>query len=442
MVRHPEGIGADNLEGCGIIDDGGNAMRATGIVAEYNPFHNGHGYHLAATRRLTGDAPVVAVMSGHFVQRGEPALFDKWVRAEMAVAGGVDLVLELPTCFAVRSAQYFAAGAVRLLNSLGVVERLSFGAEHAELEDLRRLAAASGDAEMTGELRRRLDSGETYAAAMGRSLAAVSGLPAATVASPNNILAVEYLRAIDRFAPAMVPLPIARHKAAYHDTAISGAIASATAIRTALFGGDTAGAFAALPPGSRDLSTMASAEGRGPVRWCDYTQSVLAGLRRAPLDELAALPDMSEGLEYKLKAAGNAGSLDELFVALKSKRYSRTRLQRVLVHSLLSSKRADVASWDECGPLYARVLAFNERGRGLLRAMARTATVPVVTKMTHFLRSRDMGGAPLPPPAAMLALDAVAGDAYCLGFSSPEWRRGGRDFRQSPLYIPGPPAVS
>jgi len=417
-------------------------MRATGIVAEYNPFHNGHGYHLAATRRLTGDAPVVAVMSGNFVQRGEPALFDKWARAEMAVRGGVDVVVELPVCFAVRSAQFFAAGAIRLLNSLGVVDRVSFGAENADPDALRRLAAASGDAAVRAELRRRLDAGETYAAALGRSLAAASGLPGAMVAAPNNILAVEYLRAIERYAPTLVPLPIARYAAGYHDSAVSGPIASATAIRAALLGGDKAAAYAALPAAGRELAERLIGEGRGPAAWEDFTQAVLAGLRRLSLAELAALPDVGEGLEYKLKAAGAAGSLDELWSELKSRRYSRTRLQRAVVHSLLATRREDIAAWDECGPLYARVLAFNDRGRRLLRSVARMASVPVVTKLTHFLRSRETGGAELPSLQAMLALDAAATDVYCLGLASPRWRRGGRDFRQSPVYSPCRPAVS
>jgi predicted nucleotidyltransferase len=411
-------------------------VRATGIVAEYNPFHNGHRHHVAEIRRLAGDTALVAAMSGCFVQRGEPALFDKWARAEMAVRGGVDLVLELPTAFAVRSAQYFAAGAVRLLSSLGVVDRLSFGAENPDLEALRRLAAASGSEEAAATLRRRLDRGETYAAALGKSLAAACGLPAAMAAAPNNILAVEYLRALGRYAPDIVPLPVARRGAGYHDTEVTGEIASATAIRTALLAGRTDAAYGAMPPAGGGLAARLAAEGRGPVVWTDFAQGLLAGLRGAALSELAALPDVSEGLEYKLKAAGRAGSLEELLSILKSKRYPRTRLQRILVHSLLRTRRVAVAAWDESGPLYARVLAFSDRGRGLLRAMARKAAVPVVTKTAHFLSSREMAGTALAPAAAMLALDAAATDVYCLGMANPIWRRGGQDFRRSPLYLP------
>lgn len=412
-------------------------MRAVGIIAEYNPFHNGHLHHVAEARRASGLEAVVAVMSGQFVQRGEPAVFDKWSRAEMAVAGGVDLVLELPVAFAVRSAQFFAAGGIRLLAALGVVDKLCFGTEHPDLDALSKLAAATEDARVTLELRRRLGGGETYAAALGRTLAAHTGLPAALVASPNNILAVEYVRAITRFAPAMVPLPIARRGAGYHDTAIEGSIASATAVRGALLAGETARAGSALPPVSRDIVASLTAAGRGPVSWESFTPMALATLRRASLAELSALPEVSEGLEYKLKDAGReAGDVAELFALLKSKRYPRTRLQRLLVHALLASRKADLAAWDESGPLYARVLAFGDRGRMLLRAMEATARVPVVTKTTHFLDGSRAACGPLPPPQAMLALDVAASDLYCLGLANPVWRRGGEDFRRSPLYFP------
>lgn len=410
-------------------------MRAVGIVAEYNPFHNGHRFHLEETRRQAGDTAIVAVMSGNFVQRGEPALFDKWTRAEMAVRGGVDVVVELPAAFAVRSAQFFATGAVRLLHSLGVVDRLSFGAEHSDLAALRRLAAAIGDEAVRTVLRQRLDAGETYAAALGRSLAAASGLPPAMVASPNNILAVEYLRAIERYAPAMVPCPVARREAHYHDRDVTGEIASATAVRGALLAGRTELAYGAMPAFCQEVAERCLAEGRGPVHWGDLALVLLAALRRAGVAELAELPDVSEGLEYKLKAAGGTGSLEELWSVLKSKRYSFTRLQRVLVHALLMTRRAEVAAWDESGPLYARVLAFGERGRRLLRSAARTAAVPVVTKTTHFLHGRELYGSELTPLQGMLSLDALATDVYSLGMPSPEWRRGGRDFRQSPLYV-------
>lgn len=215
------------------------------------------------------------------------------------------------------------------------------------------------------------------------------------------------------------------------------------AVRRALLAGRTAEAAAALPPASVELAAALTAVGAGPVAWEALEQVALAALRRARLTELAGLPEVSEGLEYKLKeAAGDAGGLEELLGLAKSKRYPRTRLQRLLVHALLATDRAALAAWDESGPLYARVLVFNDRGRELLRAMEGAAAVPVVTKTADFFNSRRAPAGPLAPPQAMLALDAAATDVYCLGLASRDLRRGGGDFRRSPLYIPGRPAGS
>lgn len=414
-------------------------MKAAGIIAEYNPFHNGHAWHVAETRRQSGCEAVVAVMSGNFVQRGEPAMFDKWARAEMAVRAGVDLVLELPAGFAVRSAQYFAAGGVRLLAALGLIGTLSFGAEHPELSVLEELAGAVDDETVIGELQGHLADGLPYAAALGRALTARTGLPAAMVASPNNILAVEYIRALRRYAPEIRPLPVARRQAGYHDTAITGSIASATAVRAALGSGAAPQAFAALPPVSQALVKTLTAEGRGPVYFDSFATTLLTRLRQAGLADLAALPDVTEGLEYKLKSAALAsGDLAEMLTALKSRRYSRTRLQRILVYTLLGARKEQFAAWDESGPLYARVLAFGDAGRRLLRRLATTSAVPLVGKTTRFLNSREQGDGGLNPLQAMLAFDTRASDLYVLSMPNPALRRGGWDFRRSPLYVPTP----
>lgn len=413
-------------------------MRVAGIIAEYNPFHNGHEWHVAETRRLTGCEAVVAVMSGNFVQRGEPAMFDKWARAEMAARSGVDLVLELPAAFTVRSAQYFAAGGVRLLAALGEVDTVSFGAEHPQLDALEKLAGAVDDEAVVCELRDRLDSGLPYAAALGRALAARTGLPATLVASPNNILAVEYIRALRRYAPHIRPLAVARRQAGYHDRVITGNIASATAVRAALGGESAEMAYAALPPASQALIAALSGEGRGPVAFNELATVLLSRLRQASLAELAALPDVAEGLEYKLREAGQAGSLSEALAVLKSRRYSQTRLQRILIYAMLGASKAQFSAWDASGPLYARVLAFGDSGRRLLRRLASTAALPLIGKTSRFLKSREIDDGDLSPLQAMLAFDTRASDLYVLAMPNPDFRRGGWDFRRSPLYIASP----
>lgn len=412
-------------------------MKIAGIIAEYNPFHNGHLHHIEETRRLSGCDFIVAAMSGSFVQRGEPAIFDKWSRAEMAVQAGADLVLELPYVFTVRSAQYFAAGGVRLLNSLGGISHLSFGAEHADLDVLTRLAEAVDEEETIRSARDHLSRGITYASGLGHALADRTGLSAEIIASPNNILAIEYLRSIRRFAPSLIPFPVERRSAAYHDPDIKGSIASATAVRKALIQGAVATAETAIPPESASLVRALLTCGEGPVEYSAFSQNILAVLRLAPLSALADLPEMNEGLHYKFKeAAITATCLEELLAAVKSKRYSRTRLQRLLIHALLQSNRSQFALFDEAGPLYARILAFNNRGRNILRHVIRNAAIPVITKTAHFLDSRTLASGNMSPLQKMLGYDILATDIHVLGRPNQHSRLGGLDFRRSPRCIP------
>ena len=209
-------------------------MRAVGLVTEYNPLHNGHLHHLRESLRMTGADASVVVMSGHFLQRGEPALADKWVRTEMALAAGVDLVFELPFAFACNSAPHFAMGAVQSLNALGVVDSLCFGSEAGELAQLDRVASVL--IERQGELERltatRLRDGVSYPAARSSVVAGfLPELPPDILASPNNILGIEYLKALRSSGSQLVPYTIKRLGAGYHDTDVTTQVASATGIR-------------------------------------------------------------------------------------------------------------------------------------------------------------------------------------------------------------------
>jgi predicted nucleotidyltransferase len=416
-----------------------NYLKAVGIIAEYNPFHNGHLWHLEQARQLSGQEAVVAVMSGNFVQRGEPAMADKWKRAQMAVGSGVDLVLELPTVFAVRSAENFATAGIRLLASLGVVASVAFGAENPEVSLLTALAKASDERRTAEILKQGLDAGQLYAAALGKALSKRTGLAMETIAAPNNILAVEYIRAIRRYAPGLNPVPVARTAAGYHDKAVAGPIASATAIRQELQYGSCGGAEVrqALPAASAAVLQALIEDGQGPVFYRDFDQMILTRLRVAALSDIEQLPDVSEGLHNKIKdSALQAATLEELFEQVKSRRYSRTRLQRIVIHALLGSRKDQLAGFDAEGPLYARVLAFNDRGRALLRVMRSKAAIPVITKTTRFLSSSGRDGRRLSAVQAMLAADTLATDLYVLARPNPAKRQGGLDFRTSPLYLP------
>ncbi len=412
-------------------------MRATGIIAEYNPFHNGHAYQAAQARQLSHADAVIAVMSGHFTQRGEITLIDKWHRAQTAILSGVDLVLELPAVFAVRSAQYFAAGGVRLLNSLGIVGHLSFGAEVAEMDLLKAAAIGMSDPMVVQALKQGLRSGKTYAAALAQALVIARHTTRDFIISPNNILAVEYLRAIGQYAPCMQPLPVSRIGSGYHDRELADAFSSATSIRQEIY--QRAGLSQALCQ-TMPLATVSTLidllkEGTAPAKLSCLDNVILSKLRRIPQDQLFQTPEVSEGLENRLRrVALQTGSAEELLTLLKTKRYPFSRLQRILIHLLLGTQSSQINEFDTTGPLYARVLAMNEQGQAALRAISRRGTVPIITKTTSSLNSRTYHSRNLTPLQTMLAIDITATDLFTLCLPNPEKRQGGLDFRRSAIH--------
>lgn len=413
-------------------------MKLTGIIAEYNPFHNGHALHIDKARQLTNCTHVIAVMSGQFVQRGEAAMFDKWSRAEMAVASGVDLVIELPFAFAVRSAQFFATGGVRLLAALGA-QYLCFGAEQADLKKLSAAANAFEQPDTAEAFRTGILEGLPYAKALSNAVAAQTGLASDFLMTPNNILAIEYLRAIRHWAPEMLPAAVTREHALYHQPVISGPIASATAIRNALLEHRALvpEIKAALPEGSLAVLHRQLNLQKGPVASNFFGDMLLAKLRTLSLSQLEAVPEVTEGLHYKIQSCAlKAISLETLLALIKSKRYTRTRLQRIAVHALLGTTKSTLARFDTAGPLYARVLAFNGKGQEILRHLKQDAKLPLITKTTKFLDSHRRNSASLSPLQQMLALDTLASDIYSLGYPNPEFRAGGLDFLHSPSSLP------
>lgn len=415
-------------------------MRAVGIIAEYNPFHNGHLWHVQEAKRLSDCDYAVAVMSGSFVQRGEPAIFDKWSRAEMAVRGGVDLVIELPAAFAVRSAQYFAAGGIRLLQALSVVSHVCFGVESENPNSLARIAAQLDTSDTSRDLKKALQSGATYARAIETALAPAREDDGHEILAgqPNTILAVEYLRAIGKYAPQLLPLMVKRRIAAYHERTVTVDIASATAIRESiLLKGDLDPvARGALPPASAALIEQLLSAGRGPITAHSLSGIMLARLRTATPALLANTADISEGLHHKiLGAALSANTVEELMDQIISKRYTRTRLQRIMTQQLLGLQKKDTLCYDTTGPLYIRVLAFNQKGRQILRHIRTNSILPIVTKTTNMLNSKIRLSNHLSNGQKMLSLDTYATDLWSLAVPNPDYRLGGQDFMRSPILV-------
>lgn len=385
-------------------------MEATGIVAEYNPFHNGHLYHLAEAKRLT-QQPVIVVMSGSFMQRGEPAILDKWQRAQLAVQGGADLVIELPCAFALRSAQFFASGAVQLLAATGCCSALCCGAETATA-DFVKLARRAASSEVQQRLRTLLKNGASYASAACEAL----GIGAALTA-PNDILALEYTKAL--LKTNITPLYIQRQDAGYNSTAISSS-ASATAIRQALAKGDISWQQA-VPGYVRD--TLSGAGYDAHLLW----QLITYRLRLLSPAQIAARCEASEGLENLLKQSASCASMQEAAARCTHKRYTTSRVRRLLLQMLLDRPRS---VWQQPTPAYLRVLAFSSTGRQLLKQMKQTSTLPVITKLGK--NAAQSQGAAL---AAQLELDIAATDVWSLLQVGSFPKRAGNDYYISPAYV-------
>ncbi len=354
-------------------------MRIVGLITEYNPFHNGHLHHLQESLRITGADASVAVMSGHFLQRGEPALVDKWVRTEMALAAGVDLVLELPFPFACNSAPHFAMGAVQALNALGVVDALCFGSEAGAIDPLQTIARLLVDESAAIEegTRERLRCGVSYPAARAEIMAGMCPeVSPETIASPNNILGIEYLRALQITSSQIQAFTIPRLGADYHSTDVADNIASATGIRKLIAEGDRVDQL--LPTACHEILAEALAAGGSIDRERLFT-ALQAFLLQEP-ERLKGLYQVTDGLEQRLVAAAmTAESYTDLVGLIKSRHWTLTRIQRILSYVLLQLSGTEMASFLESGPLYLRLLGATEQGRKILAKARKKRSLPLIS---------------------------------------------------------------
>ena len=397
-------------------------MKIAGLVAEYNPFHNGHLAHIEATKAALGpDTGIICCMSGDFVQRGEAAQWSKTARAECAVRCGADVVFELPVQWSLSSAEGFARGAVGLLDSLGVVDYLSFGSESPTAAPLERAAEALLDPAVDAAIRAELPSGDSYAVIRQRVLERFMGEGARVIETPNNILAVEYIKAIYERGSRMEPLATER-RGAQHDKPASGRIRSASELRSMTAAGKPIAPY--MPREAHAVLEREREQGRGPVLMGALETAVLSRLRMLGKADFAAIPDAAEGLENRLAAAMEEPTLDGVLAAAKSKRYALARLRRMCMCAALGIR----AGMNELSPPYARLLAVGPNGRELLRMIEGRARVPVITKSAM--------GRKLPREAReCFELNARARDLFVLGCPAAGERRGGGDWRLTPAIV-------
>ncbi len=397
-------------------------MRTAGIICEYNPFHRGHAWQIDALRaRLGADTAVVCAMSGNFVQRGDFAILRAHARAEAAVRGGADLVLELPLPWAISSAEGFAAGGVGVLAATGAVDTLVFGSECGDTETLRAVAAALESDAFAALLRQRLAEGTSFAAAREAAARELLGDRAAVLAQPNDILGVEYCKAIARQNAVMEPLALAR-KSVGHDGGAAEGFASASHIRRLLTNGGNAAEF--LTPESADIYARECAAGRAPVTMANAERAILSRLRALTEADFAACDSGGEGLYHRFyDAVQHETSIEDILAAAKSKRYAYARLRRLLLSAFLGLTAELPARIP-----YLRVLACNERGREVLKTMKTTAAAPILTKSAQ-VRRLDADA------QRLFALTARAEEQYTLAYPSLAAAKPGSAWTTTPVIL-------
>lgn len=386
-------------------------MSIAAIICEYNPFHNGHKYQIDFCKKDIGKDGIVAVMSGNFVQRGAPALCNKWERTKMALAGGCDLVLELPTVFATQSAERFAFGGVSVANSLNICDYLCFGSECDDVLKLKECARLIESSEIKKKTEEFLKTGVSYPVARQMAL---GDNYAGVVSEPNNILGIEYIKAIDKIKSSLKAVPLRREGCSHDAELPTGNFASASYLRACIKSGKTCDSY--LP--NETLEILKNAELLKESAVLDNIITYL--LRTFSPSQLSEISDVSEGLEYRFKEAANTfKTFEEISQFVKTKRYTKTRIDRILINILLSVKKEDVKK----EPCYIRVLGFNEKGQNLLSEIKRKSSLPIITKVKN---------AELTPQGdKMLSNDIYATDIYSLLCGG----KSGLDYTVSPVVL-------
>lgn len=381
-------------------------MRTVGIIAEYNPFHTGHEYHIRKAKEAAGADLAIVVMSPDYVQRGEPAIFDKHTRARMALLGGADLVIELPVCYATGSAEYFAEGAVSLLTQLGVTDVLCFGAECDDTPLFQEISAVllHEPEHYKTALKNFLKQGKTYPQARSTALCEYLGKTGETpktkafedisaknaehfLSSPNNILGIEYCKALQKYESPITPLPIKRIGSEYNSTALGGAYCSASAVREAVKrSGTWEDSFGTIlhyvPRGCHEAFVRAC---RASITSEDFLPLLAQKLLSS--DSYGAILDISSDLSARLRSLRYeliGHSYDEIVAVLKTKQITQSRIQRSLLHLLLGIETETVENFRQNGTVYyANVLGFRREASALLGTIKANSAVPFLTKPSH-----------------------------------------------------------
>ncbi len=348
-------------------------MNICGIICEYNPFHNGHKYLIDQIRKHQPDTKMVVCMSGNFVQRGEFAVYDKYARAKAAILNGIDLVIELPVHFSCCTAERFAFGGIYLLNALGCIDTLCFGSESGNIKDLALISSALSDQHTDSAVRQYLNDGMTYAAAREKAVKDTVGDIGDLMHNPNDILGIEYIKALNKLNSRITPCTFQRKGASHDSCQTKNSIASASYIRQLILSGDdTKNLY--IPKNTVGIYSRPEHQEEQKIK-TDF--AMLYRLKTMNKKDFERLPDMSEGLENRLyKAVQNGNSVEEIINLAKCKRYTMSRIRRAVFHSFIGLTKNDLTDFPE----YIKILDFNQNGTEILRLAKQTRTLPIVTR--------------------------------------------------------------
>lgn len=393
-----------------------------GIIAEYNPFHNGHAYHLEKSKELAKADYVIAVVSGNFVQRGNVSLINKWDKANMALTNGADLVIELPTVYSISSAENFAYGAVKILDSLNIVDYISFGTELDDISILDKCADIlyKQPQKFVNLLNHELSKGVSFPKARENALLMYLNdirKYSNVLSSPNNILAIEYLKALKKLKSHIRPIAIKRKNTGYNDLNITDNFASATAIRKKIIDNTPAGLSKLMPPNSYRVLYNSIQKGHYVKDITSFEKEIIYTLRKMSLKEIENIPDVTEGLEHAIKNAANScNTIDEFMNIIKTKRYTNTRIQRILLYALLGITKDNMKTSTKVQP-YIRVLGMNKKGKDLISVIKRSnPNLNIITSVKKYIDSN-----PNKALLNMLNIDINATNTYTLEYEKDSW---------------------
>ncbi|MBN9646525.1 nucleotidyltransferase [Terrisporobacter glycolicus] len=421
-------------------------MNLLGLIVEYNPFHNGHKYHLEKSKEKTNATHTMAIMSGSFLQRGEPALFDKYTRAEMAVKNGVDLVIELPTLYACQSAEIFSHGAISILNSLNCVNSVCFGSEEGSIEILSTIAKilVQEPEEFKSALKKHLDDGHVFP--LARSKALFEYIKAQNLLhlnenqlqqvlnSSNNILGIEYIKSLIKLSSNIKPYTITRIASEYNSNDISGNICSATAIRNVLREGANLSHVENVIPKSTFNEINSKIDNNFTPVFDYMFYNILSSMIIRDYDNLHSYFEVNEGIENKIYSnIFTSSNLEDLINSTKSKRYTMTKIKRTLNNILLGIKKEDVIRVKDLNSVpYIRVLAFNNKGREIIKKIKTSSDVEIITKFSKISHIEDSTF------KTLIKYDLKSSNMYNLVYykNNKHLLKGPMDYYLSPKYLP------